>query len=264
MTTSETLKKHYSKVSNYKNRINTKHYITRPDSFWEWIAGQYHIPSAARILDIGCGDGEIWEYMGENLHPDVSVTLSDFSQGMLDSIHDKIDSQQYDCHFEYKLADICQLPFSEKTFDMIFCHMMLYHASSINQAINEMKRVLQPNGVVGISTLGIHSCSHIYELVHEIEPRLQPHTYSSPFCIEIAREILPKYFSSIEEKCYSAELKFHEPEPIITFLKSLEMFYPISVGESFYEKCSQRLIKIIDEKQAVTTGFTGSLFLCRM
>jgi SAM-dependent methyltransferase len=44
-------------------------------------------------------------------------------------------------------ADICDLPFEENSFDIVFCNHVLEHISDDTKAIQELYRVLKPNGM---------------------------------------------------------------------------------------------------------------------
>ncbi len=44
-------------------------------------------------------------------------------------------------------ADICDLPFKENSFDIIFCNHVLEHISDDTKAMQELYRVLKPNGM---------------------------------------------------------------------------------------------------------------------
>jgi SAM-dependent methyltransferase len=43
-------------------------------------------------------------------------------------------------------ADICNLPFKNNEFDVIFCNHVLEHIENDNKAMSELYRVLKPNG----------------------------------------------------------------------------------------------------------------------
>lgn len=44
-------------------------------------------------------------------------------------------------------ADICNLPFIENTFDIVFCNHVLEHIEDDQKAMKELYRVLKPNGM---------------------------------------------------------------------------------------------------------------------
>ena len=43
-------------------------------------------------------------------------------------------------------ADICDLPFEDNSFDIIFCNHVLEHIPNDTKAMQEMYRILKPNG----------------------------------------------------------------------------------------------------------------------
>jgi ubiquinone/menaquinone biosynthesis C-methylase UbiE len=45
-------------------------------------------------------------------------------------------------------ADICNLPFADNSYDIIFCNHVLEHIPDDTQAMKELFRVLKPGGVV--------------------------------------------------------------------------------------------------------------------
>jgi ubiquinone/menaquinone biosynthesis C-methylase UbiE len=53
--------------------------------------------------------------------------------------------------FEFRTADVCNLPFADATFDAVYCAHMIYHIDSETAqeaAISELLRVVRPGGVV--------------------------------------------------------------------------------------------------------------------
>lgn len=44
-------------------------------------------------------------------------------------------------------ADICDLPFEENTFDIVFCNHVLEHIANDKKAMSELYRVLRPGGM---------------------------------------------------------------------------------------------------------------------
>jgi len=43
-------------------------------------------------------------------------------------------------------ADICDLPFTDNSFDVIFCNHVLEHIPDDTKAMNELYRILKPGG----------------------------------------------------------------------------------------------------------------------
>lgn len=258
----------YADDTNYKNRKKTMEHIQRKDTFWEWIASHYikaNILTDKTILDIGCGDAEIWPYLTTQITDKNKITLADRSEGMLASATAVLSKMNLPCTVNAEVADVEALAFNDGAFGFVMAHMMLYHASSITAAINEIKRVCvkDKSAVVGITTLSLHACETVYQLAHRVDKRFQPYTYSAPFASEVARSLLPKFFADVHEEIYETEMIFKTPETIITMLRSLEGVHHLTLDERFYELCANEAQSIINKQRVFNSSFQGSLFLCR-
>lgn len=99
-----------------------------------------------RILDVGCGTGTRTEAICSNL-PGSKVYGCDISPKMLEVAKDK--------HFDgLECADMCDLPFEDKSFNVIFClfNAIGYLATKRQriEAFREFDRVLEPDGLLFI------------------------------------------------------------------------------------------------------------------
>lgn len=79
------------------------------------------------LLDIGCGNGFFTYYFEKSYH---TVAL-DFSLSML----------KKNPALEKICASANKLPFSDRSFDILFCSNLLHHAENVEGIISEMKRV---------------------------------------------------------------------------------------------------------------------------
>jgi SAM-dependent methyltransferase len=91
------------------------------------------------ILDAGCGTGLILKQLG-NPAKSVGVDLAPEAislcrQRGLDNVWQ---------------ADICALPFVDRSFDIVICSSVLYHqwVKDVARAVREMHRVLRPGGLL--------------------------------------------------------------------------------------------------------------------
>ncbi|MGQ9581651.1 MAG: methyltransferase domain-containing protein [Armatimonadota bacterium] len=97
-----------------------------------------------KILDAGCGSGfstSLWmnESWGGRLWVGVDIsTAIDVAQARLGSIENT--------HFIQ--ADICQLPFREKTFDTIFAEGVLHHTPCTELALKSLMPFLESGGEI--------------------------------------------------------------------------------------------------------------------
>lgn len=85
------------------------------------------------ILDIGCGNGQITEYLsGKNLCTGVDI----------DDHRSKKNSK-----FEFELVENEYLPFKDSSFDIVISHHVIEHVSEQSQTNVEIYRVLKNMGI---------------------------------------------------------------------------------------------------------------------
>jgi 2-polyprenyl-6-hydroxyphenyl methylase/3-demethylubiquinone-9 3-methyltransferase len=100
------------------------------------------------ILDIGCGGGFICE---EYAKKGSQVTGVDPSSGSIDTAKNHAKTSHFT--IDYQVAEGEKLPFADASFDVVSCFDVLEHVSDLNQVINEVRRVLKPNGIFLYDTI---------------------------------------------------------------------------------------------------------------
>ena len=95
------------------------------------------LPSAARVLEIGCGTGvvlsEIRKFLPENHYFGI------------DLLHNAVAyAQEFDHRTGYAQSDANLLPLPSNTFDLVFCHFFLLWAKPTRSILEEARRVLKP------------------------------------------------------------------------------------------------------------------------
>jgi SAM-dependent methyltransferase len=108
-----------------------------------------------RILDVGCGTGELAERIQQELGADV-IAL-DISPRMVDLTRSR--------GVEAVLGDVRQLPFPDGEFDCVAAARILYHVPDLEQGISELARVLRPGGTLVASTVGEGNLRELWELI---------------------------------------------------------------------------------------------------
>jgi len=107
------------------------------------------------VLDVGCGQGELAERIRAELG--VEVTAVDLSPRMVELTRAR--------GVEALVGDIHDLPFHDGSFDCVVAGWVLYHASGLDQAMRELRRVLGPEGRLVAATNSERSLSELWSLV---------------------------------------------------------------------------------------------------
>ncbi|HYX29335.1 MAG TPA: bifunctional demethylmenaquinone methyltransferase/2-methoxy-6-polyprenyl-1,4-benzoquinol methylase UbiE [Pyrinomonadaceae bacterium] len=96
----------------------------------------------ARVLDVGCGTGDLSIELFENTA--TQVTGIDFCAPMLKLAQAKAPQLQF---IE---GDALKLPFAEASFDGLTIGFALRNLADVERGLRELLRVLKPNGAIAI------------------------------------------------------------------------------------------------------------------
>lgn len=101
--------------------------------------------SGRRVLDAGCG----WAYGSELLARSgaASVAGVDVAESVIEAASVRVGPQ-----VELLVGDIRKLPFPDASFDLVVCFEVIEHIEGREQALAEFARVLEPDGVLVISS----------------------------------------------------------------------------------------------------------------
>jgi ubiquinone/menaquinone biosynthesis C-methylase UbiE len=100
-------------------------------------------PADERILDVGCGTGQLAAAILERL-PEARVWGLDLSPRMLD--HARRRAAESGGRFFLVQGDSEQLPFADDSFDVVTCSHSFHHYPHQDRVAAEMFRVLRPGG----------------------------------------------------------------------------------------------------------------------
>jgi ubiquinone/menaquinone biosynthesis C-methylase UbiE/DNA-binding transcriptional MerR regulator len=214
------LKTQYQNAANITARIRLHSlYSTNPLGWFVWLYQQASIQDGMKILEIGCGNGALWQQNLSVLPPHVQIVLSDISAGM---IHDVQNRFRNDARFSCMVFDAAHMPFDDNTFDLVIANHMLFYCDDLSQVLQECARVLKVNGRLEASTYSSRHMKEITELVQSFSPQivLSKDKLYEKFGLDHGAQLLSPYFRDIERRKYQDSIVLHEAEPLIAYILS--------------------------------------------
>lgn len=119
----------------------------RPGKIWNALLP--YIPQSASVLDVGCGNGRLSEFLSEK---HVQYTGVDGSAKLIEIARARYtQSNSYKLTPNFLVSDMLSLPFEDNTFDATCCLAAFHHLpseSTRRRALSEMFRVTKPGGVL--------------------------------------------------------------------------------------------------------------------
>ena len=138
-------------ISDWSSPEQVIDYLSRADKIPHRTEGESvlleEIPAGAKnILDIGAGNGRLLDLCLLKCKNAFGTAL-DFSQTMLDSLHDKYQSNEKINIVEHDLND--PLPFEAESFDAVVSSFAIHHVDDNRKyrLYNEVWQVLQTGGI---------------------------------------------------------------------------------------------------------------------
>ncbi len=101
---------------------------------------------AASVLDLATGSGDVVFALADGLAPRVTLLGMDFCQPMLDEAVKKRAENRRWTHIEFRLGDGMALPLPDASFEAITISFGLRNMVNRAKALQEMRRVLKPDG----------------------------------------------------------------------------------------------------------------------
>lgn len=211
------VKQQYSTANNLNTRISIhEKYSTNKMGFGNWIISNYKIDNGMKLLEIGCGTGDMWMNKDSLINSCSKIVISDFSEGMLSTAKSNIGNYN---NIEYKVIDIQEIPFENDEFDIVIANMMLYHVPNIEKGLSEVRRVLKNNGIFYCATYGEHG---IIEYLSQILSSYGvENNINKNFTLQNGKEILSKEFSNIQKLEYIDSLAVTNIDDMIEYIYSL-------------------------------------------
>ena len=249
----------YRTHQNLTNRMNLWSYGSNPESLQKWIFSKIKLQEHERVLELGCGTGQLWLENFRNVPSTCSIVLSDFSEKMLSKAKENVKPLNLPIKFE--IIDAEEIPYPNQIFDVVIgCHM-LYHIPNIEKALIEINRVLKPSGRFISTTV---SQQHMRELKNFLSKfglySEEKKKLFSEFRNETGRDVLKPFFAEIEFNEYINHVNISSIDPL---MKYIETMFPKEKYPNFQEikpQVEEAIIKILEKNSQFTIKGISGLF----
>jgi SAM-dependent methyltransferase len=223
------LQSHYKDASRLdaRRQLHAK-YSTNPHGFLSWGFEHLRLPPTCRVLEVGCGAGDLWLENRHRLPAGWTVILSDLSAGMLAAAHHQLSP--YGHAFRFVVQDAQALPFADRCCDAVIANHLLYHVPHRPAAYAEFCRVLQPGGQLYAATNSRDTMRELDDLVQrfrhvpaQASGALRPMNDSrlpQGFNLEHGAAELSHWFAAVTLHRYVDALVVPDAEPLVAYVRS--------------------------------------------
>ncbi len=125
------------------NRIAAHFSDTRREVWNTFVPLAEYAKSGDRILDLGCGNGRLYQLFEKDKEKKLTYVGVDFSEELLKSAHERHPS------IEFRLGDLREIPAQNEEFDIVYCLAAFHHLPTDEdraRSLREVARVLKSGG----------------------------------------------------------------------------------------------------------------------
>jgi SAM-dependent methyltransferase len=100
-----------------------------------------------RVVEIGCGDGNMTCWMAEQVGPAGSVVGVDGSAAQVEQARRQAEARSLS-NVTFVVADACSPGLPPGSFDLAYCRLVLMHLARSRDSLRAMRDLIGPGGVV--------------------------------------------------------------------------------------------------------------------
>ena len=230
------------------------------EPWFDWVWRHMDVGEGAQILELGAGTGLLWKKNLERLPKDTKVILTDLSDGMLQTAKETIGE---DDRFSFYAYDVDHLNFEEDSFDIIIANHMLYHVPDISRTLDEVRRLLKPDGFFYAATNGATHMQGLYDYLNAFDEELNAEMFRLNFVLENGETILSEVFDSIRCATYPNGLQITQVAPLIDYVYSLKSIALNNLDDSKREGLTKFFETLMAEKGVIEIEKRTGMFICR-
>jgi SAM-dependent methyltransferase len=211
----------YESGAKLQTRVDIYEYQRPRVDFHAFALDHLDLRGGERVLDVGCGTAIALRRLVAR-EAGLALVGIDRSPGMVSESR----AREGTGRVRWVVGDVGALPTPDHVYDVVLAMHMLYHASDVEAAVGELRRVLRPKGTLLATTLGPRHMGELHDLANEILAGARLDRPSSRFGIDDA-DILRHHFTAVELDRLPGELVLDAPDPLVRYLDSArDLFEP--------------------------------------
>lgn len=246
----------YAKQDNLDIRVNIhKKYSKNKLGFNNWIFSNYQITDEVKVLELGCGTGELWKSNSDFIDKMKQLVITDFSKDMVKTTKSVIGNRD---NVNYEIMDIQKISFENETFDIVIANMLLHHVNDIHKALSEVNRVLKTGGIFYCATFGENGV--VDYLASLFKDEVNQDLENKTFTLQNGKRYLRRYFNSVDTLLYDDELQVTSIDDLVKYIQS---FKGISEIGSLEEKVIRKRLKMHFHKGMLIIPKEYGMFIAR-
>lgn len=120
-------------------------YSEKEEDIREYMINLLNLSPNSNVLEVSAGTGKDSERIIERLDEKGSLIALDLTPAMLLRAKKNIKT---DKNIDFVVGTACSLPFTDNSFDALYCFTGVGHFPNLEKALKEMARVVKPGGKV--------------------------------------------------------------------------------------------------------------------
>lgn len=142
------------------------------------------------ILDLGCGTG-YFTFSLKEIYPTAEIIGFDKSDGMLNQAKLKEQGELSKIYWLGGQAE--SLPFRDHSFELIYSNLMLHWSTDFSAMLNELNRILKPDGLLLFSMVGADTLKELRYCWSQVDAN--PHVHIFPDMHDLGDALLQMAFA---------------------------------------------------------------------
>ena len=206
-----------------------------------WVFERLGLKADSRVLELGCGTGELWKRNLPDVPPGCEVVLSDLSPGMATEARDRLAP---DPRFMTCVCDAQALPFPEESLDLVVANHMLYHVADRRRGLGEIWRVLKPGGRLMAATNGLSHMRELFQMLDRVSPGTKSRLVAveGRFSLQNGADLLGEWFTEVAMTPRDDSLEVTEAGPVVA--------YGLSTDRDLSGDRASRLAELVEDEIA--------------